>query len=93
MVERRGELYNDLHPKKSTKNTGYKNKQKALQTIKIIKNRSKKYQFSVINTMYYRAKHHKYQTKEMREAMRVYKGWLENYKREREQYLKLKTGE
>ena len=32
-------LYNDDHPKTSTKGTGFKDKQKALDTLKIIKNR------------------------------------------------------
>ena len=36
-------------------------------------------QFDVINTMYNRAKCHKYQTADMREAMKVYKKWLKLY--------------
>jgi hypothetical protein len=37
-------LYEDKHPKTSTKGTGFKDKQKALDTLKIIKNRNIIYQ-------------------------------------------------
>lgn len=33
-------LYNDLHPEKSLKNTGFKNAKIALATIKLVSNRS-----------------------------------------------------
>lgn len=69
-------LYKDNHPNTSTKGTGYKNKQKALDTLKIIKDRDIIYQKQVINTMYNRAKYHSYQTVEMKEAMKVFKKWL-----------------
>jgi len=75
----KGELYNDLHPKTSLKNTGYKNKKTALKTISLIRKRSLKYQFDVINTMYNRAKYHQHQTKDMLEAMKIYKLWLQKY--------------
>ena len=69
-------LYADYHPSTSNKNFGFKNKDIALKTIKLIKNLDKKYQFLIINTMYNRAKYHPYQTKEMREAMKIFKKWL-----------------
>jgi hypothetical protein len=69
-------LYEDKHPTTSTKGTGFKNKEKALDTLKIIKNRDIIYQKQVVNTMYNRAKYHPYQTKSMREAMKVFKEWL-----------------
>jgi len=69
-------LYEDKHPTTSTKGTGFKNKEKALDTLKIIKNRDIIYQKQVVNTMYNRAKYHPYQTKSMREAMKVFKDWL-----------------
>ena len=72
-------LYEDTHPNTSTKNTGYKNKQKALDTLKIIKHRDMTYQFQVINTMYNRAKYHPFQTPDMRQAMKVFKHWLKKY--------------
>ena len=65
-------LYSDDHPETSTKGTGFKDKQKALDTLKIIKNRDINYQKLIVITMYNRAKYHPHQTKEMREAMKVY---------------------
>ena len=41
-------LYEDKHPTTSTKCTGFKNKQKALDTLKIIKNRDIIYQKQVV---------------------------------------------
>ena len=69
-------LYSDDHPETSTKGTGFKNKQKALDTLKIIKKRDMTYQKQVVTTMYNRAKYHPYQTEAMREAMKIYKRWL-----------------
>jgi len=72
-------LYQDNHPTMSLKGTGYKNKEKALQTIELVKNKSLIYQFQVINTMYNRAKYHPHRTKDMLEAMKVFKVWLNKY--------------
>ena len=44
-------LYEDKHPTTSTKGTGFKNKQKALDALKIIKNRDIIYQKQVVNTI------------------------------------------
>ena len=41
-------LYQDNHPKTSTKGTGFKDKQKALDTLVIIKNRDLTYQKQLI---------------------------------------------
>ena len=73
-------LYEDLHPKTSTKGTGFKNKQKAIDTLKIIKDRDIIYQKQVVNTMYNRAKYHPNQTAEMRDAMKVFARWLDKNK-------------
>ena len=72
----KGELYNDLHPDKSLKNTGFKDSATANHTINLISKRSLRYQFDVINTMYNRAKYHPYRTEDMLEAMKVYKVWM-----------------
>jgi hypothetical protein len=72
-------LYEDKHPKTSLKGTGYANKDKALQTLELIKNFDIIYQKQVVLTMYNRAKFHKYQTKNMLDAMKVYKVWLKLY--------------
>ena len=73
-------LYEDKHPKTSTKGTGFKNKQKAIETLKIIKDRDMIYQKQVVNTMYNRAKYHPHQTDGMREAMKIFNKWLVSYK-------------
>ena len=70
-------LYSDNHPKTSTKGTGFKDKQKALDTLNIIKDRDLVYQKQVVLTMYNRAKYHPNQTLTMKEAMRVFKKWLD----------------
>lgn len=69
-------LYEDYKPETTIKNLGFKNKLKAIYTINKIKNKSLKYQKSVINTMYNRAKYHPNRTKDMIEAMVVFKKWL-----------------
>ena len=72
-------LYNDDHLKTSTKGTGFKDKQKALDTLKIIKNRDMTYQKQVVTTMYNRAKYHPYQTPAMKDAMKIYDEWLKKH--------------
>ena len=74
------ELYTNAHPKSTVKGTGYKDKKTALNTLKLIKNKSIKQQFLIVNVLYQRAKYHKHQTKNMLEAMNVFKKWLNNYK-------------
>jgi hypothetical protein len=73
-------LFEDKHPQTSTKGTGFKDKQKALDTLKIIKNRDLIYQKQVVNTMYNRAKYHPHQTENMKEAMKVFSIWIEKNK-------------
>ena len=74
------ELYTNAHPKNTVKGTGYKDKKTALKTIKLIKNKPLKKQFLIINVLYQRAKYHKNQTKDMVEAMNIFKKWLYDYK-------------
>ena len=73
-------LYEDKHPTTSLKGTGYANKEKALHTIKLIKDFDLTYQKQVILTMYNRAKFHRFQTQGMLDAMAVYKKWLKLFK-------------
>jgi len=73
-------LYEDKHPESSKKGTGYKDKQKALDTLEIIKDRDIIYMKQVVNTMYNRAKHHPHQTKNMKQAMKVFSDWLKKNK-------------
>ena len=70
-------LYEDKHPTTSTKGTGFKNKEKALDTIRIVKDLDKNHQMQIILTMYYRAEYHPNKTKDMIEAQKIFKKWLE----------------
>ena len=81
MNENNMELYTDKNPKTTIKGLGFKNKDKAIYTINKIKDKPIIYQFQAINTMYYRAKHHPHRTKDMEEAMKIFKKWLDNYKK------------
>jgi hypothetical protein len=80
----KSKLYADDHPELSTKGTGFKDENTALNTIKIISSRCLKYQFDVINTMYNRAKYHPNQTPDMVKAMVIFKKWLDKYKSKKE---------
>jgi len=73
-------LYEDKHPNTSTKGTGFKDKQKALDTLHIIKDRDIVYQKQVVTTMYNRAKYHPHQTSTMKDAMKIFNKWLEKHK-------------
>lgn len=55
---------------------GYGSAEKARKSLKKIKSKPKAYQRQVATTMYYRAKYHKYQTRGMKEAMKVYGTFL-----------------
>jgi hypothetical protein len=68
-------LFADYNPKTTTPNLGFKNKEKALYTIKNIKNRPLTYQKQVINTMMGRAKSHPNQTQGMRDAIKIFEDW------------------
>ena len=74
-------LFSDYNPKTTTHGLGFKDKEKALHTIKAIKNRDLKYQVNVIATMLGRAKKHPYKTKNMKDAIRVFSLWMKNYKK------------
>jgi hypothetical protein len=70
-------LFND-NPKGPSKiKAQYGTAERAKQTLKRLRGKPKAYQRQVAVTMYYRAKHHKYQTKGMKEAMKVYGHFLQ----------------
>tara|TARA_B100000378_G_scaffold95226_1_gene75214 strand:- start:122 stop:655 length:534 start_codon:yes stop_codon:yes gene_type:complete len=73
-------LYSDYNPKTTTHGLGFKNKEKALYTIKTIKNRSIKYQVNVIATMLGRAKNHPNKTEDMEDAIKIFVDWMKKYK-------------
>ena len=74
-------LFSDYNPKTTTHGLGFKDKDKALYTIRKIRNRNKKYQINVIATMLGRAKKHPYKTEQMKEAIKVFSVWMKNYKK------------
>ena len=76
-------LFSDYNPKTTTHGLGFKDKEKALYTVKAIKKRDLKYQVNVIATMLGRAKKHPYKTKNMRDAIKVFSLWMKNYKKNR----------
>jgi len=76
-------LFSDYNPKTTTQGLGFKDKEKAIHTIKIIKNRDLKYQVNVIATMLGRAKKHPHKTKNINEAIKVFSIWMKNYKKNR----------
>lgn len=79
--KKKSELYTDRNPKTTLQGTGFKDAKKALSTLELIKNRDLIYQFQVVNTMYNRAKFHPHRTKDMEAAMKIFKKWLDQYKK------------
>ena len=73
-------LYSDYKPSTTTPGLGFKNKEKAISTIKTIKNRPIKYQINVVSTMLGRAKSHPNKTNNMNEAIKVFNKWMKDYK-------------
>jgi hypothetical protein len=57
--------------------SGYGTEKKVKETLKNLKGLSETYKMQIVNTMYNRAKYHKYQTEDMRKAMKIYKKWLD----------------
>jgi hypothetical protein len=60
--------------------SGYGSSEIARKTLKNINGHSRSYKMQIVNTMYNRAKHHKYQTSGMKKAMKIYKSWLSKNK-------------
>jgi len=55
---------------------GYGTAKKARNTLKRLRRATRKKARQVARTMYYRAKYHKYQTPDMKEAMKIYGNFL-----------------
>jgi hypothetical protein len=79
-VNEEGDLYTDDKPNDTAKGTGYSDKKKAQKTIDIASKYNRQRRMAIINTMYYRAKHHANQTQDMRDAMKVFKTWIDKNK-------------
>lgn len=73
------QLFNDNPKGPSKVKAQYGTAERARQTLKRLRGKPKAYQRQVATTMFYRAKHHKYQTKGMKEAMKIYGTFLQNF--------------
>jgi hypothetical protein len=60
---------------------------RARETIKKLQTQPKQYQVQAAHTMYYRAKYHKHQTKGMRNAMKIYKTFLNTITRKHHRHI------
>ena len=81
MKTRRSRLFNnapDGTPR--VRGTGYGTRERAVRTLKKLRGKPISLQRQIATTMYHRAKYHKYQTKGMRNAMRVYAPFLKKLK-------------
>ena len=77
-------LYSDYKPETTLKGLGFKNKEKAIYTLNAIKGRDTKYQVNVVSTMLGRAKKHPNRTADMKDAIIVFKQWLLDYKKSKD---------
>ena len=73
-------LFSDYNKENTVKGLGFKNKEKAIHTLNVIKDKPIKYQVSVVTTMIGRAKNHPNKTKDMEEALKIFEKWLDTYK-------------
>jgi hypothetical protein len=76
-------LYTDAHPETTIHGLGFKDASKAEYTLEKIQHLSSIEQYRIIQTMYQRAKYHPHQTKEMRDAMKLFHSWLKKYKKKK----------
>lgn len=74
-------LFSDYKPETTLHGLGFRDKEKALYTVKAIKKKSIKYQVNVIATMLGRAKNHPNKTKDMDDAIRIFDKWIKDYKK------------
>ena len=74
-------VFNDNPPTKKPKlRLGYGTANRARRSVKLLKTQPKQYQSQASHTLYYRAKYHKYQTKGMRNAMKIYRKFMKTLK-------------
>lgn len=74
-------VFNDNPPTKKPKlRLGYGTANRARRSVKLLKTQPKQYQTQAAHTLYYRAKYHKYQTKGMRNAMKIYRKFMKTLK-------------
>jgi hypothetical protein len=71
------ELYTDAHKSKTIQGLGFKNKDSAIKSILAVSKLPIDQQFKIINVLYQRAKYHPYPTEGIKDAMKVFKKWLD----------------
>ena len=77
-------IFNDGPKGKKPKiSLGYGSANKARRSVKLLRKQPRQYQVQAAHTLYYRAKYHKYQTKGMRDAKRIYGKFIKTLKRKR----------
>ena len=74
------QLFND-NPRGAprTRGIGYGTAKKARESIHKLQGKPAAYKRQVATTMYYRAKYHKYQNEGMKQAMKVWKRYLDTF--------------
>lgn len=72
-------LYEEYKPKSKISGLGFKDKAKAEETLKKIKNMPLSYQKRTVITMKARAENHPHQTEGMRDAIGVFNTWLKKF--------------
>jgi hypothetical protein len=85
------DLYTDAHPKTTLQGVGFKDADTAIRTIQKVEESKKSdhHKYLIIHTMFYRAKYHPNQTKDMKEAMKIFKDWLDKKKKKQKGGSKL----
>ena len=78
MVTRKLRLFNTPRGAPKTRGIKYATAANARNSINRLKGKDANYRKSVAMRMYYRAKYHKYQTSGMREAMKVWKRYIDS---------------
>ena len=84
--EKKGTTLYSPGKKDAVKGTGYGSKEKALDTIKIIDKLKKKdhmHAMAIATTMMNRAKHSANQTQGMRDAMKIFRTWIDKNKKKK----------
>ena len=71
------ELYTNAHKSKTIQGLGFKNKNIAIKSILAVSKLPMEQQFKIINVLYQRAKYHPYPTEGIKDAMKVFKKWLD----------------
>uniref|UniRef100_A0A6C0KNT4 Uncharacterized protein n=1 Tax=viral metagenome TaxID=1070528 RepID=A0A6C0KNT4_9ZZZZ len=75
-------VFNDPPPgKKPTVRLEYGTANKARRSVKRLQKQPLAYQTQAAHTLYYRAKYHKYQTKGMKQAMKIYGRFLQTLRK------------